>query len=151
MPRSARPESPEFRRTGHSARSFRQLRPRSIASATRKRSEWRLGEGTIVIDRGDAWSPEMVDFNRPAACDYVVRELRTILQLTAFDEIFINTRSHTQLSASQADGEDGVRSMAYYRTRGRNYFHYGIDRAFGPVSLADQPGIRRLADDRSLG
>ena len=112
-----------------------------------KRSTWRLGDGSLVIDLGADWSVEMVDFNRSAAREYAVRQLRTILAHDAFDEIFINTRSHTQLAASTVDGEDGVRPMSHYRLHGKNYFHYGIDRAYAPISLAEQPGLRSLADD----
>jgi hypothetical protein len=112
-----------------------------------KRSTWRLGEGSLVIDMGADWSVEMVDFNRRAAREYVVRQLRTILAHDAFDEIFVNTRSHTQLAGSTADGEDGVRPMSHYRLHGKNYFHYGIDRAYAPISLAGDPGLRSLAGD----
>jgi hypothetical protein len=112
-----------------------------------KASSWRLGEGSLVIDMGADWSVEMVDFNRSAAREYAVRQLRTILAHDAFDEIFINTRSHTQLAASTVDGVDGVRPMSQYRLHGKNYFHYGIDRAYAPISLAEEPGLRLLADD----
>lgn len=107
-----------------------------------KAKNWRLGDGTLVIDRCDRWSVEMTDFNRPAAREAVIREMTTILKYDAFDEIMINTRSHTQLSASTGDGPDGIRPMAYYRTRGVNYYHYGIDRAFAPLSTADNEHIR---------
>jgi hypothetical protein len=105
---------------------------------------WRLGDGSLVIDRGDLWSVEMTDFNRPAAREFVARELKTILSHDAFDEILINTRSHTQLSGSTGDGIDGVRPMTHYRLSGKNYSHYGIDRAFGPIAMADEPGINSL-------
>jgi len=108
---------------------------------------WRLGEGTLVIDMGADWSVEMVDFNRTAAREYVVRQLRTILAHDAYDEIFVNTRSHTQLSGSTVDGIDGIRPMAHYRLHGKNYHHYGIDRAYAPISLAADPDLRSLADD----
>ena len=110
-------------------------------------STWRLGEGSLVIDMGADWSVEMVDFNRSAAREYAVRQLRTILAHDAFDEIFVNTRSHTQLAASTVDGEDGIRPMSQYRLRGKNYFHYGIDRAYAPISLAGDPGLQSLAED----
>ena len=105
---------------------------------------WRLGDGSLVIDRGDLWTVEMMDFTRPAARDFVVRELKTILAYDAFDEILINTRSHTQLSASTGDGVDGVKPIAHYRLAGKNYFHYGIDRAFAPLAVADEPDLRSL-------
>jgi hypothetical protein len=89
----------------------------------------------------------MVDFKRSAAREYVVRQLRTILAYDAFDEILVNTRSHTQLAGSTGDGEDGVRPMTHYRLRGKNYYHYGIDRAYAPISLAEDPDLRSLAHD----
>jgi len=112
-----------------------------------EKKTWRLGEGTLVIDMGTDWSVEMVDFNRTAAREYVVRQLRTILAHDAYDEIFINTRSHTQLAGSTVDGIDGIQSMAHYRLHGKNYYHYGIDRAYAPISLADDSVLRSLADD----
>ena len=108
---------------------------------------WRLGEGTLVVDMGADWSVEMVDFNRTAAREYVVRQLRTILAHDAYDEIFVNTRSHTQLAGSTVDGIDGIRPMTHYRLHGKNYYHYGIDRAYAPISLAADPDLRSLADD----
>jgi hypothetical protein len=109
---------------------------------------WRLGDGSLVIDRGDLWSVEMTDFSRPAAREFVVRELKTIMSYDAFDEILINTRSHTQLSASTGDGVDGIRPMAHYRLGGKNYFHYGIDHAFGPIAMAGKRDLQSLAVER---
>ncbi len=108
---------------------------------------WQLGDGDLVIDMGADWSVEMVDFNRATAREYVVRQLRTVLAHDAYDEIFVNTRSHTQLAGSTADGVDGVRPMTHYRLHGKNYYHYGIDRAYAPISLAEDPVLRSLADD----
>lgn len=108
------------------------------------KEDWTLSEGNLVIDLGDRWSVEMVDFERPAAREYVVKELRTVLNTSAFDEIFINTRSHTQLASSTADGSDGVQPMAHYRLHGKNYHHNGIDRAFGPISMATDPAVLSL-------
>lgn len=106
----------------------------------------RLGSERIVVDRGDLWCTELLDLNRPAARSLIVRELRTLLKLEAFDEIFLNTRSHTQLAASDADGSKGVRSVARYRSE-RDFFyqHLGLDRAYGQVELAEDPEFRRLA------
>ncbi len=108
------------------------------------KQSWTLAEGDLVVDLGDRWSVEMVDFERPAAREYVVKELKTILSHAAFDEIFINTRSHTQLASSTADGVDEIQPMAHYRLRGVNYSHNGIDRAFGPISMADDSVVRSL-------
>ncbi len=108
---------------------------------------WQFGDDDLVIDMGADWSVEMVDFNRAAAREYVVRQLRTVLAHDAYDEIFVNTRSHTQLAGSTADGVDGVRPMTHYRLHGKNYYHYGIDRAYAPISLAEAPIFRSLAKD----
>jgi len=110
----------------------------------RKQTTWNLGEGTLVIDRGEPWTVEILDFNRAATRRLAVNELKTILKHEAFDEIFINTRSHTQLSGSTGDGVDGIRTMAHYRVSGKNYFHYGIDRAFGPIAMASNPQVQAL-------
>ena len=127
-------------------RRLRQYPSRKSIDYFRKTGEktWRLGDGSLVIDRGDPWSVEMIDFNRPAAREFVLRELKTIMSYDAFDEILINTRSHTQLSGSTGDGVDGIRPMAHYRLRGKNYFHYGIDRAFGPIAMAGERDIESL-------
>jgi len=109
-----------------------------------KRLTWQLGEGTLVIDQGAPWAVEMLDFNQPAARQLAVNELKTILDYDAFDEIFINTRSHTQLSGSTGDGIDGIQTMAHYRVGGKNYFHYGIDRAFGPITMASSRQLQDL-------
>ncbi len=101
----------------------------------------------LVIDRGSSWSPEMFDFNQPATRELVVRNLRSLLELPAFDEIFINTRSHTQLAASTADGDLGLQSIAVYRARKVGYYHLGIDRAYAPRGVADDPRLRALASD----
>lgn len=74
----------------------------------------------LVIDRGSPWSVEMIDFNTPAARANAVAELKAILSLPAFDEIFINTRSHTAL----------IR---------------GIDRAYAPRAVADDARLQKLA------
>ncbi len=113
------------------------------------RSTWRWGEADLVIHQGANACAEMIDFEQPAARRYAVRELRTILAHAPFDEIFINTRTHTQLAASMADGADGVQTVAHYRLAGKNYFHLGIDRAYAPRSLAQQPEIQQLAGDPS--
>lgn len=104
-----------------------------------------LAGRTLVVDRGDLWSPEMVDFRRPAARAYVVRELRYLLSLPGFDEIFLNTRSHTQLAASTADGAEGLRPIARYRAERKPYYHLGLDRAYAPLSLAEDKRLKQLA------
>ena len=114
----------------------------------RKQTSWQFGDGILVIDQGDPWSVEMLDFNQQAARQLAVNELKTILNYDAFDEIFMNTRSHTQLSGSTGDGIDGIQPMAHYRLRGKNYSHYGIDRAFGPIAMASNQQIQDLPVDQ---
>lgn len=107
-----------------------------------------LKEEQLVIDLGDLWSVEMVDFNQPAARRYAVAELRSILRREPFDEIFINTRSHTSLAATLADGRDGVKSLPHYSTAKMPYVHLGIDRAYAPRGAVSDPRLRKLAADR---
>ena len=106
-----------------------------------------LTSGALVIDRGAPWSVEMIDFNRPAAREYVVADLKTLLSYPAFDEIFINTRSHTQLAGCTGDGVLGIQPMARYRAEKKNYFHLGIDRAYAPLSAAEDSQLKALASD----
>jgi len=106
-----------------------------------------LADGALVIDRGAPWSVEMIDFNRPAAREYVVADLKTVLSYPAFDEIFINTRTHTQLAAGTGDGVLGIQPIARYRKEGKNYFHLGIDRSYAPLSVAEDAQLRELASD----
>jgi hypothetical protein len=107
----------------------------------------RLQHEQLVIDLGDPWSVEMVDFNQPAARHYVVNELRSILSHPPFDEIFINTRSHTSLAATVADGKDGIMPLDHYRAAKQPYVHLGIDRAYAPRGAAHDPKLRSLARD----
>jgi len=95
-----------------------------------------LAEHMLVIDRGPAYSVEMVDWNQAAARRFVVDELKPILALPAFDEIFINTRSHTELAGFMGDGALGVRPIADYLRAKKNYRHLGIDLAYAPRQLA---------------
>jgi hypothetical protein len=100
----------------------------------------------LVIDLGDPWSVEMVDFNQPAARRYAVAELRHILSHPAFDEIFINTRSHTSLAATMGDGAEGLKPRAYYAAAKKPYVHLGMDRAYASRDAAADPGIRDLTE-----
>ncbi len=108
-----------------------------------------LGDDEIVIDFGSDWSPEMMDYNRSAARRLAISEIRTALAAPAFDEILINTRSHTQLAGSNGDGELGVQTIGHHRRRRKNYRHLGIDRAYAPHSVAQGPSIQRLIQDGS--
>lgn len=106
-----------------------------------------LIEDALVIDRGPRWHPEMLDFSLAATRDLVVGVLRSFLELPAIDEIYINTRSHTQLAASSADGDLGLQSVAVYRAKKKGYYHLGIDRAYAPRGAANDPALRALAAD----
>ncbi|MEQ1858501.1 MAG: hypothetical protein ABMA13_01045 [Chthoniobacteraceae bacterium] len=117
----------------------------SAASAHSGPARRSLRDEQLVIDLGDPWSVEMVDFNQPAARRYVVDELRSILSHPPFDEIFINTRSHTSLAATLADGRDGVKPLDHYRAAKQPYVHLGLDRAYAPRDqLRDIADVERI-------
>lgn len=101
----------------------------------------------LVIDLGAPWSVEMMDLNQPRMRENAVKELKTILDLPAFDELFINTRSHVQLSAYQGDGEEGIQPLVQYRENHKYNAHLGIDRAYAPIAAADDPVLRAWAAD----
>ena len=101
----------------------------------------------LVIDLGAPYSVEMMDLNQPAMRENVVREMKTLLDLPAFDELFINTRSHVQLAAYQGDGEEGIQPLVHYRENRKGYSHLGIDRAYAPLALAEDPVLRAWAAD----
>ncbi len=103
-----------------------------------------LGLDEIVVDLGSDWSPEMMDYQRAAARNVAISEIRTMLKAPAFDEIFINTRSHTQLAGSHGDGELGVQTIGHYRRHQKNYSHLGIDRAYAPLAIAQADSIKKL-------
>ncbi|MEO1996334.1 MAG: hypothetical protein ABGZ17_13780, partial [Planctomycetaceae bacterium] len=87
----------------------------------------------------------MVDFEQPLARREAIAEIATQLALPAYDEIFINTRSHTQLAASVGDGVLGIKPILDYRRAGKNYQHLGIDRGAAPRGLAQHaPWLRSL-------
>ncbi|MFP6766182.1 MAG: hypothetical protein VB858_21290, partial [Planctomycetaceae bacterium] len=108
-----------------------------------------LANDEIVIDFGSDWSPEMMDYNRKAARRLAINEIKTTLAAPAFDEIVINTRSHTQLAGSNGDGDLGVQTIGHHRRRRKNYFHLGIDRAYAPLSVAQSPSIQSLLKEGS--
>ena len=101
----------------------------------------------LVIDLGEPWSVEMLDLNQPTMRENVIKEMKTLLDLPAFDELFINTRSHVQLSAYQGDGDEGIKTRVHYRQAHKGYTHLGIDRAYAPISVAEDPILRRWALD----
>lgn len=108
-----------------------------------------LGEDEIVIDFGSDRSPEMMDYHLAGARQLAIREIRTALAEPAFDEIVINTRSHTQLAGSNGDGELGVQTISHHRRRRKNYFHLGIDRAYAPLTAGQSSHLQALIRDGS--
>ena len=116
-----------------------------------------MGNHQLVIDLGRRWEVEMVDFNRQAARDYAVKQLRTLLSYKAFDEILINTRTHTDLPASFGDGIGGIKTVFDFRKAGQQrgghrmgpstFLLLGIDGAYAPIRVADQQQLRELASD----
>ncbi|MCX6619541.1 MAG: hypothetical protein NTY38_00375, partial [Acidobacteria bacterium] len=95
-----------------------------------------LDTSVLVINRGEPYSREMVDYNQPAARRTAIRELRAILRYPAFREIYVNTRSHTALTAELGDGEDGIQPLARYRAEKRPAGQLGIDLAYAPRGAA---------------
>ncbi|MEX1230793.1 MAG: hypothetical protein WEB58_11165 [Planctomycetaceae bacterium] len=112
----------------------------------------------IVIDRGSLWNVEMMDFQRPAARQMAIAQMKLLFALQgtpdpfatdgelkpqpAYDELFVNTRSHVDLAPTYADGEDGVKTLAYYYKNRRFYRHHlGLDKAYAPISAASDPRL----------
>ncbi len=93
-----------------------------------------LKDDSLLIDLGELWSTEMLDFNQPGARALAVAELRSIVSQDPFDEIFLNTRTHTQLSGYMADGSEGLQPIATYQKKGLSYDPLGHDRAYAPRS-----------------
>lgn len=104
----------------------------------------------LVIDLGAPYSVEMLDLNQPAMRQNVVKEMKTVLDLPAFDELFISTRSHVSLSAYMGDGEDGIKPLIYYQQKHLGAQRLGIDRAYAPLSVANDPILRKWAKDPKL-
>ena len=116
-----------------------------------------MSNNQLVIDLGRRWEVEMVDFNRKAARDYAIKQLRTMLSYEAFDEILINTRTHTDLPGSFGDGVDGIKTVFHYRKAGhhrggyrigpRSFLLLGIAGAYAPIRVAEEQQLRELAED----
>jgi hypothetical protein len=111
----------------------------------RKAAQVALADKRLILDLGPDWAVETVDFEQPLARREALAEIATQLALPAYDEIFINTRSHTQLAASVGDGVLGIKPILDYRRAGKNYQHLGIDRGAAPRGLAQHaPWLRSL-------
>ena len=139
-------------------RSEFQATENSISALVKRQvGQLALSRNQLVIDRGRRWEVEMVDFNRPAAREYAVAQLRTMLAYDAFDEILINTRTHTDLPGSFGDGTDGIKTVFHYRSAGHHRGGYrigkseflmlGIAGAYAPVGVAEQQHLRKLVED----
>ena len=102
----------------------------------------------LVISLGADWSVEMMDFTQPAARAFAVNQLRTVLSYPAFDEIILNTRSHTQLAGYLGDDAPVVRPIvALRRDDVRDYRQLGLDEAYAPRLAAEDPRLLKLAAD----
>lgn len=103
----------------------------------------------VVIDRGNLWSVEMLDFQQPAAREMAVAQLKSLLGLRGqdpsrpvYDEILISTRSHVDLATTMADGDEGQKPISYYYRIGRGPRHHlGLDKAFAPRSVVENRGL----------
>ena len=103
----------------------------------------------VVIDRGNLWSVEMLDFQQAATREMAVKQLKTLLGLRGvdparpvYDEIFISTRSHVDLATTIADGDEGQKPISYYYRIGRGPRHHlGLDKAYAPRSAAENPRL----------
>jgi len=74
--------------------------------------------------------------------------LQTLLALPAFDEIFINTRSHTQLAGYLGDDGHSVQSISSLRRQNKTDIRQiGLDKAYAPRDAANDPFLRKLASD----
>lgn len=109
-----------------------------------------LKDHLLVIDLGSPYSVEMLDLNRPAMRENVIKEMKTVLNLPAFDELFVNTRSHVSLSAYQGDGAEGIQPLVTYRENRQSFRQLGIDRAYAPLSVADDSVLQAWAEDPKL-
>ena len=110
-----------------------------------------LGDDEIVIDFGADFSPEMMDYHRAASRRLAIDEIKTALAESAFDEIVINTRSHTQLAGSQGDGDLGVQTIGHHRRRRKTISTWA---SIAPMPLCPSqrvPPCRRCCEtDRTL-
>jgi hypothetical protein len=104
----------------------------------------------LVIDLGAPYSVEMLDLNQSAMRQNVIKEMKTMLDLPAFDELFINTRSHVSLSAYQGDGNEGIKPLVYYRQNNLRAQQLGIDRAYAPLAVANDSILKKWAADPKL-
>jgi hypothetical protein len=105
-----------------------------------------LNENILVIDRGDAYTDEMINLQNAETRKIAIKQIRDILSYPAFDEILINTRSHTQFAGSWGDRKLGVRpNLEYRRKKVKGYRQLGLDYGYGPASIGrDQDLIQAI-------
>ena len=122
-------------------------------------SEAELRKAVLVIDRGELYTPEMLDFNLAETRELVVKELSGVLRHPAYSEIYINTRSHSQLAGSFTDGPEGIGPKTQRRYKGRHgewvhgwevrRQHLGIDLGYAPRGAAEDGPLLSLASSPS--
>lgn len=99
----------------------------------------------LVIDLGADESVEMIDFNQRKARENAVKEIASVLEHPAFDEVILNTRTHVDLPVSLADGDQGTRPVGlYWHERRGPRIHLGLDKAYLPRSTSSLDLIRDL-------
>ncbi|MCC6698916.1 MAG: hypothetical protein IT365_25055 [Candidatus Hydrogenedentes bacterium] len=147
---SAQTHVPGIPKTGEQATEFNATETGARLIYESGESRLALKERLLVIDLGAPYSVEMLDLNRAEARDNAVKEMKTLLDLPAVDELFVNTRSHVQLAAYEGDGAEGIRPLVYYRQNRKSAAHLGIDRAYAPLAVADDPVLREWAADPLL-
>ena len=102
----------------------------------------------LVISLGADYSVEMMDFTQAAARRFAIHQIKTILSYPAFDELILNTRSHTQLAGYLADDGAAIRPIAALRReKVRGYRQIGLDEAYAPREASLAPRIRNLTAD----
>ena len=107
-----------------------------------------LTDKQMVISLGDRYSVEMMDFNQPAAREFAVKQLQTLLKLPAFDDIIINTRSHTQMAGYLGDDGTTIQPIPAKQRAGiRNVQRIGLDKAYAPRAAGTDDLIQQLAAD----
>ncbi len=96
-----------------------------------------LNENILVIDRGDAYTDEMINLQNTETRKIAIKQIQDILAYPAFDEILISTRSHTSLAGSWGDRKLGVRpNLEYRRKKVKGYRQLGLDYGYGPASIS---------------
>ena len=106
-----------------------------------------LRDAVLVLNRGERFSTEMVDFALPAARAAAINEIRSVMQYPAFRSLYLNTRSHAQLAGDSRDGADGVQPAPYYDPPKRATAHLGLDLAYAPRVVADDAALRITATE----